>query len=177
MKGGNGLDQKKIGSFLRELRKDKGITQEQLAELTGVSNRSVSRWETGTNLPDLDILIQLADYYDIELREILDGERKNVQMDTETREIVLKAADYSNSEKMDFSRKIGYFFIAGLIAAAGYMILLFFDAGEEFDFLSGLCLGIMTGVLILGVLYNSRQMAKLRALKLRLLGKDTEQQK
>ncbi|MGN0587158.1 MAG: helix-turn-helix domain-containing protein, partial [Oscillospiraceae bacterium] len=163
-----------IGSFLKELRKDKGITQEQLAELTGVSNRSVSRWETGTNLPDLDILIQLADYYNVELREILDGERKDVQMDKETRETVLKAADYSNREKMDFSRKIGYFFIAGLMAAAGYMILLFADTGEPsaiLDFLSGLCLGIMTGVLILGVIYNSRQMSKLRALKMRLLGK------
>ena len=96
------MDQKKIGGFLRELRKEKGITQEQLAELTGVSNRSVSRWETGTNMPDLDILIQLADYYKVELREILDGERKNVQMNTETRETVLKAADYSNTEKMDF---------------------------------------------------------------------------
>lgn len=164
------MDQKKIGSFLKELRKENSITQEQLAELMGVSNRSVSRWETGTNMPDLDILIQLADYYNVELREILDGERKDVQVDKETREVVLKAADYSNNEKMDFSRKIGYFFIAGLIAAAGYMILLFSDAGEEYDFLSGLCLGIMTGVLILGVLYNSRQMAKLRALKLRLLG-------
>lgn len=166
------MDQKKIGGFLKELRKEKGITQEQLAELTGVSNRSVSRWETGTNLPDLDILIQLADYYNVELREILDGERKDVQMDKETRETVLKAADYSNKEKMNFSRKIGYFFIAGLAAAAGYMILLFTDAsGELFDFLSGLCFGIMTGVLILGVLYNSRYMAKLRTFKLRLLDK------
>ncbi|MGN1105497.1 MAG: helix-turn-helix domain-containing protein [Huintestinicola sp.] len=171
------MDQKKIGSFLRELRKEKEITQEQLAELTGVSNRSVSRWETGTNLPDLDILIQLADYYNAELREILDGERKDVQMDKETRETVLKAADYSNMNKMVFSRKIFYFFIAGLIADAGYMILLFSDAGEEFDFLSGLCLGIMTGVLILGLLYNSRHMAKLRALKLRLIGKEPEQEK
>ncbi|MGN0638531.1 MAG: helix-turn-helix domain-containing protein [Huintestinicola sp.] len=171
------MDQKKIGSFLRELRKEKGLTQEQLAELTGVSNRSVSRWETGTNLPDLDILIQLADHYNVELREILDGERKDVQMDKETRETVLKAADYSNMSKMDFSRKVLYFFIAGLVADAGYMILLFSDAGEKFDFLSGLCLGIMTGVLILGVIYNSRYMSKLRALKLRLLGKAPDGEK
>ena len=78
-------------------------------------------------------------------------------------------------KKMDFARKIFYFFIAGLISDAGYMILFFSDAGEEFDFLSGLCLGIMTGVLILGVIYNSRYMAKLRALKLRLIGKDRGQ--
>lgn len=61
------MDQQKIGQFLRECRKEKGITQEQLAEMPGVTNRSVSRWENGSNLPDLDILIEMADYYDVEL--------------------------------------------------------------------------------------------------------------
>ena len=46
MKGGFGMDQMKIGSFLKELRKEKGMTQEQLAEQLNTSNRSVSRWET-----------------------------------------------------------------------------------------------------------------------------------
>ena len=61
------MDQQKIGQFLRECKKEKGITQEQLAEMLGVTNRSVSRWENGSNLPDLDILIEMADYYDVEL--------------------------------------------------------------------------------------------------------------
>ena len=61
------MDQQKIGQFLRECRKEKGITQEQLAEMLGVTNRSVSRWENGSNLPDLDVLIDMADYYDVEL--------------------------------------------------------------------------------------------------------------
>ena len=61
------MNQQKIGQFLRECRKEKGITQEQLAEMLGVTNRSVSRWENGSNLPDLDILIEMADYYDVEL--------------------------------------------------------------------------------------------------------------
>lgn len=61
------MDQQKIGQFLRECRKEKGITQEQLAEMLGVTNRSVSRWENGSNLTDLDILIEMADYYDVEL--------------------------------------------------------------------------------------------------------------
>ena len=49
MKGGNSMDQKKIGSFLKELRKEKDITQEQLAEKIKVSGRTVSRWETGVS--------------------------------------------------------------------------------------------------------------------------------
>ena len=51
------MDVKRIGLFLKELRKEKHITQEELAEKLGVSNRTVSRWETGSNMPDFDVLI------------------------------------------------------------------------------------------------------------------------
>ncbi len=54
------MDSKKIGAFLKRLRSEKGITQEQLAEILGVSGRTVSRWETGNNLPDLSILVQIS---------------------------------------------------------------------------------------------------------------------
>lgn len=49
------MDQKKIGAFLRELRSEKHMTQEQLAEILGVTNRSISRWENGVNMPDFDL--------------------------------------------------------------------------------------------------------------------------
>ena len=61
------MDQKKIGLFLKQLRKEKTLTQSQLAEQLNVSDRTVSRWETGTNLPDLSILVELADFYDIDI--------------------------------------------------------------------------------------------------------------
>ena len=76
------MDSQKIGTFLRELRKEKNLTQEQLAEILGVSGRTVSRWETGSNMPDLAIMIDLADYYDIDNKELLNGERKS-EMDKE----------------------------------------------------------------------------------------------
>ena len=71
------MDQKRIGSFLRELRTEKGLTQEQLAEKLNVSCRTVSRWENGNNMPDLSIIVELADFYDIDIRELLNGERKS----------------------------------------------------------------------------------------------------
>ncbi len=49
------MDQKRIGSFLKELRKEKGITQERVAEKLNVSARTVSRWETGRNMPDISL--------------------------------------------------------------------------------------------------------------------------
>lgn len=47
------MNQQKIGMFMKSLRKEKGLTQEQLAEVFNVSNRTVSRWENGNNMPDL----------------------------------------------------------------------------------------------------------------------------
>ena len=76
LKGGEKMNPKKIGEFLKGLRKEKGLTQEQLAEILHVSGRTISRWETGINMPDLSILIQIAEFYDVEIKEILDGKRK-----------------------------------------------------------------------------------------------------
>ena len=98
-KGGDAVDAKKIGSFLKMLRKEKGLTQEQLAEILYVSGRTVSRWETGTSMPELAILIQMAEFYDVELKEILDGERKGDVMNQELQETLSKVADYNKLEK------------------------------------------------------------------------------
>lgn len=161
------MDQVKIGSFIKELRKEKGLTQEQLAEQFQVSRRTISRWETGSNLPDLDLLIEMADYYDVDLREILDGERKSEKMDKELEETVLKVADYSNEEKQKLTRRMYWLFIGGFIAAVIYMILVFSDRAD--NFLGGLCLGITFGMMIVGVIMTSKYAAQIRAFKMRLL--------
>lgn len=161
------MDQQKIGQFLRECRKEKGITQEQLAEMIGVTNRSVSRWENGSNLPDLDILIEMADYYDVELRELLDGERKNEKMDKELEETVLKVAEYSNEDKIKLTKRMHLLFIGGFVAAVTYMILLFTERSD--NFLGGMCLGITFGMMIVGVLMTSKYAAKIRVYKKKLL--------
>lgn len=93
------MDQKKIGLFLRELRKAKEFTQEQLAEQLNVSGRTVSRWECGTNMPDLSVLVELADFYQVDIKEIIDGERKSETMNEETRETIVKLAEYTEEEK------------------------------------------------------------------------------
>ena len=161
------MDQQKIGQFLRECRKEKGITQEQLAEMLSVTNRSVSRWENGSNLPDLDILIEMADYYDVELRELLDGERKSEKMNKELEETVLKVAEYSNEDKIKLTKRMHLLFIGGFVAAVTYMILLFTDRSD--NFLGGMCLGITFGMMIVGVLMTSKYAAKIRVYKKKLL--------
>ena len=93
------MDQVKIGTFLRELRKEKNLTQEQIAEQFGVAARTVSRWENGNNMPDLSILVELADYYDVDIRELIDGERKSENMTEEMKDTLESVADYSVEEK------------------------------------------------------------------------------
>ena len=107
------MDQIKVGEFLKELRKEKELTQEQLAEHFNVSRRSVSRWETGKTLPDVDILIEMADYYEIDLRELLDGERKSEGVNEEIKETVLKVAEYTTQEKDVKRKKLNKCFIIG----------------------------------------------------------------
>ena len=161
------MDQQKIGRFLKDLRKEKNLTQEQLAEQFQISRRTVSRWETGSNLLDLDILIEMADYYDVDLRELLDGERKSEKMNKELEETVLKVADYSNEEKQKLTKRMHWLFIGGFIAAVIYVVLVFTDHSD--NFLGGMCLGITFGMMIVGVIMTSKYAAKIRAYKMRLL--------
>ena len=93
------IDQEKIGGFLRDLRKEKGQTQEEIAEMLGTSSRSVSRWETGRTLPDLAILVELADYYNVDIKDIINGERESEIMEKEKKETLLKVAEYADKQK------------------------------------------------------------------------------
>ncbi len=93
------MNQMKIGAFLKELRKEKELTQEQLAERLNVSNRSVSRWETGSTLPDISMLVEIAEFYEVDIREIINGERKSENMNEEVKETILAVANYADKQK------------------------------------------------------------------------------
>ena len=163
------MDQKKTGEFLKQLRKEKGLTQEQLAERFVVSGRTVSRWETGSNMPDISVLVELADYYDVDIREIIDGERKNEKMDKELKDTVLKIAEYSHEDKVKVTKRMHLLFIGGFVAAVIYMTLVFTDRAD--NFLGGMCLGITFGMMIVGVIMTSKYAAKIRETKASLLKK------
>ena len=84
------MDMIRAVRYLRGLRREKGMIQEQLAEQLGVTRRTVSRRVTGNNMPDLDILIKLSDLYGVDHRQILNGKRDNEKMNEDTKEIVLQ---------------------------------------------------------------------------------------
>lgn len=163
------MNQIKIGVFIKELRKEKGLTQEQLAEQFNVSRRTVSRWETGSNLPELDILIEMADYYEVGIRELLNGERKSEDMNKELEETVMKVAEYSNEDKIKVTKRMHLLFIGGAAAAILYLVLVFTDHAD--NFWGGLCLGIQSGMMIVGLVMTSKYAAKIRACKMRVLNR------
>lgn len=72
------MNQEKIGKFIVECRKEKGLTQEQLAEMLGTSSKSVSRWENGKTTPDYTIIEDLTKIFDISANEFFYGERISI---------------------------------------------------------------------------------------------------
>ena len=169
------MDQQKIGNFLKTLRKEKGITQEQFAETLNVARRTVSRWETGSNMPDLALLMEIADFYEVELRELLDGERRSELMNQETKETVMKVADLNNEENARVNRYMHWVFLFGCAAAVALLVVTFLEPetpSKTFDFLHGVFIGICVGMPFIGLLVTSRHGQKLRDAKRRLFGLD-----
>ena len=117
------MDQIKIGEFLKELRKEKGLTQEQLAEQFNVSRRSVSRWETGKNMPDISLLVEIAEFYDTSIPEIINGERKSEKMNEEVKEVAETMSNYAGAEKESILKNIRGLSLIGLLALMVYYLL------------------------------------------------------
>ena len=142
------MDQQKIGRFLKVLRKEKNMTQEQLAEILNVSGRSVSRWETGSNMPDLGVLVELADFYGVDIKEIIDGERKSENMNYEEKKTIEKIVEYTGSEKQKKARKINRYFILGLACIVvvlldhQFNVLSYIFRNNVDDFVSGMLCGL-----------------------------------
>ncbi|MBE6691878.1 MAG: helix-turn-helix domain-containing protein [Ruminococcaceae bacterium] len=68
------MDQIKIGRFIAERRKAKGLTQMQLAEMLGITDRAVSKWENGKSMPDCSIMLELCEILQINVNDLLNGE-------------------------------------------------------------------------------------------------------
>ena len=98
-----------IGKFISELRKEKGWTQEQLGEKIGVTNKTISRWETGTYLPPADALLAMSSLFDVSINEILTGKRLTAEEYKETAETNLAKAisesSFTIKEKLEYYQK------------------------------------------------------------------------
>lgn len=69
------MDMSKMGAFLQTLRREQGLTQEQLGEKLRISSKTISRWETGTYMPPVEMLLALSELYGVSMNELVAGER------------------------------------------------------------------------------------------------------
>ncbi|MBQ8075428.1 MAG: helix-turn-helix transcriptional regulator [Oscillospiraceae bacterium] len=159
------MDQMKIGAFLKALRKEKNLTQEQLAEQLGVSNRSISRWETGNNMPDSSLLTEIAEFYDVSIPELIYGERKRETMKEDVKEVAETMSDYAKAEKETLVKSIRNMSFLGLIALILYMALGrtgFYAGNNLFRYAYGISKAIIYVTVFMFPLYTTGLLSKFR---------------
>jgi transcriptional regulator with XRE-family HTH domain len=159
------VDQIKIGTFLKLLRKEKNLTQEQLAEQLGVSNRTVSRWENGNNMPDISLLSEIAEFYDVSIPELIYGERKSENMREEAKEVAETMSDYAKAEKETLVKSIRDMSLIGLIALIIYMVLgrtSVYDRNNLFRYVYGISEALIYVTVLMFPLYTTGLLSKIR---------------
>ena len=98
------MNQEKIGKFIAKCRKDKKMTQQELAEKLGVTDKSIGNWENGRNMPDLSLFKPLCDELEITINELLSGEKlKKEEYQEKFEENIINTIDYS-SKKINLVR-------------------------------------------------------------------------
>lgn len=90
------IDKVKFGAFVAQLRRERGLTQKELANKLFISNKAVSKWETGVSIPDVGLLVPLAEVLGVTVTELLSGERQYQPLDSQqVEDVVKKAITYS----------------------------------------------------------------------------------
>ena len=106
------MNQEKIGKFIAECRRKKNMTQQELAEKLGVSDRTIGNWENGRNMPDLSLFKPLCDELDISLNDLMSGEVvKSKEYQEKLEENIINTIDYSNKKLENKNNFIGLILI------------------------------------------------------------------
>ena len=103
------MDLVQIGKFIAQLRKEHGFSQEKLGEMLGVTNKTISRWETGTYLPPAEMLVSMSNLFHVTINELLSGKRLTqdeykIAAEENLRQVV-KASSFTLKEKIAFYKK------------------------------------------------------------------------
>ena len=103
------MDMAKMGTFLADLRKEQKLTQAELGEKLGVTNKTISRWETGSYMPPVEMLEELSRMYDLTINELLSGKKLSAEEYKEMAETNIKEtlsnSSFSLKEKQEFYKK------------------------------------------------------------------------
>lgn len=151
------MNQITIGNFITKKRKEQNLTQEQLAERLGVSNKTISKWETGKCMPDYSIVELLCKELNITLAELMNGEEDEKSIHTyDNEQIVTMLKDM---EKLKNTKMMLIGFILIILGIAMFVLSQIFGGTDLQDFLSGFMIGVSIFNMLLGVFLLGRWMA------------------
>lgn len=128
------MDQIKIGSFIASLRKEKNMTQLDLANKLGISDRTISKWENGRGLPDLSLMKPLCSELSISINELLSGEKiTEDEVCNKTDENVINTLNYTKN-KIKHTKIIFFLTLFGVISILAILVICFsVDVGRMRD--------------------------------------------
>ena len=149
------MDQEKIGKFIAQCRKMKKLTQEQLAVNLGISDRAVSKWERGLNLPDASFMIELCNILDISVNELLSGEiikKDNYMKKAEENLVKLRELEERNNKTLLMMEMV-----IGFTCSITVMIVLFVTCFTDIDLIPRIVLiGTAITVFIIGIFFGMK---------------------
>lgn len=144
------MNQLVIGKFISQKRKEKNLTQEQLAEKLGVSNKTISKWETGKCMPDYSIIKDLCEKLDITVAELMDGEEKEEKsIRTYGEEQIIDLL--KRTQELEKTKKTIYGFLLIIMGIAMQTLANNIEGSNIKDFFSGLLLGISIAEMLIGM--------------------------
>lgn len=118
------MDAKVTGCFIAQLRKELGLTQKELAEKLEVTDKAISRWETGKGLPDTSLLKPLAEIFGVSVGELLSGKRMDdSQIKSQADHIILESLGYEERQEK-WKGILRYVFLGILVALGGFFFAL-----------------------------------------------------
>ena len=136
------MNQEKIGKFIAKCRKDKKLTQSELAEKLGVTDKSIGNWENGRNMPDLSLFKPLCDELDITINELLSGEKiKKEKYQEKFEENIINTIDYSTKRINIIKNNLGIILvIIGVILSFTAMTMFASDSswGSIYSIIGGI---------------------------------------
>lgn len=145
------MDTIKIGRFLKELRKENKLTQEQLGEKLGVTNKTVSRWETGTYLPPVECLSMLSEMYGVSINELVSGERLDHERFSEAAdENLTQALEENEKGRKATEQKLSIMMLLSTLVAVAVILLI--PGGGQFAGRKLLIIGL---VVVLAFISNT----------------------
>ena len=144
------MDQVKIGKFIAQCRTEKNLTQESLGEKLGVTNKTISRWENGHYLPDIEMMQLLSKEFDISINELISGEKiKDSEYKEKAEEnliIALENSSFTLKEKMEFYKKkwLKEHIFDIILCVIAWIVLI---VSLKFQNIEGYLIGTISGLL------------------------------